>query len=366
MYQREARGLAGLGRGPDTELVHMTAREVGALDNLARRNGLAGLPTNPQTGLPEAGIFDNILPTLIGIGAVAAAPFTGGASILANPWVLGGGAALGAGLATGFDTEQMAKWGLGVGGGASIGNALAGAGAGAGSAGATQVGGSMPIVPSEQIARQTAIEQGGLGAVKAQGANMADAFSREGLKNLAGKGAEGLALGKAPIAASLASMAAHEYTKTPEPYDIAEKEQPFYPEGGFMPPPRDSIDPFAGDPAGAGFSEERLYFDPAPFTPPGYTYRTGGLVPLQGGGLTRGAGDGMSDDIMLPITGSKDIAAVSPDEFVVPADVVSGLGNGSTSAGAKQLYGMMDRVRGARTGKTSQPRAINAGEMMPV
>ena len=74
----------------------------------------------------------------------------------------------------------------------------------------------------------------------------------------------------------------------------------------------------------------------------------------------------MSDDIMLPITGSRDIAAVSPDEFVVPADVVSGLGNGSTSAGAKQLYGMMDRVRDTRTGKTTQPRAINAGKMMPV
>ena len=83
------------------------------------------------------------------------------------------------------------------------------------------------------------------------------------------------------------------------------------------------------------------------------------------GGLLRGPGDGMSDDIMLPITGSRDIAAVSPDEFVVPADVVSGLGNGSTSAGAKQLYGMMDRVRDARTGKTAQPRAIDAGKMMP-
>ena len=83
------------------------------------------------------------------------------------------------------------------------------------------------------------------------------------------------------------------------------------------------------------------------------------------GGLLRGPGDGMSDDIMLPITGSRDIAAVSPGEFVVSADVVAGLGNGSTSAGAKQLYGMMDRVRDARTGKTAQPRAIDAGKMMP-
>jgi len=89
------------------------------------------------------------------------------------------------------------------------------------------------------------------------------------------------------------------------------------------------------------------------------------MQPRNQGGLLRGPGDGMSDDIMLPITGSRDIAAVSPDEFVVPADVVSGLGNGSTSAGAKQLYGMMDRVRETRTGKTAQPRAIDAGKMMP-
>ena len=74
----------------------------------------------------------------------------------------------------------------------------------------------------------------------------------------------------------------------------------------------------------------------------------------------------MSVDIMLPITCTPDVAAVSPDEFVVPADVVSGLGNGSTSAGARQLYSMMDKVRDARTGKTAQPRAINPTRMMPV
>ena len=51
---------------------------------------------------------------------------------------------------------------------------------------------------------------------------------------------------------------------------------------------------------------------------------------------------------------------------MVPADVVSGLGNGATSAGARQLYSMMDKVRDARTGKTAQPRAINPERMMPV
>ena len=53
-----AQGLARLGRGPDTELVHMSKREIGALDEMARQRGFAGLPLNPQTGLPEAGLFD--------------------------------------------------------------------------------------------------------------------------------------------------------------------------------------------------------------------------------------------------------------------------------------------------------------------
>jgi|2_EtaG_2_1085320.scaffolds.fasta_scaffold00788_4 hypothetical protein len=53
-----AEELARLGRGPDTKLVHMSPREVGALDEMARQRGFAGLPLNPQTGLPEAGLFD--------------------------------------------------------------------------------------------------------------------------------------------------------------------------------------------------------------------------------------------------------------------------------------------------------------------
>jgi hypothetical protein len=52
-------------------------------------------------------------------------------------------------------------------------------------------------------------------------------------------------------------------------------------------------------------------------------------------------------------------------EFVVPADVVSHLGNGSTEAGARELYKMMDNVRHARTGKKTQGKQINPGKFMP-
>jgi hypothetical protein len=58
-------------------------------------------------------------------------------------------------------------------------------------------------------------------------------------------------------------------------------------------------------------------------------------------------------------------ARLANEEFVVPADVVSHLGNGSSDAGAKQLYAMMDKVRTARTGRKSQGREINPSKFMP-
>jgi hypothetical protein len=83
-----------------------------------------------------------------------------------------------------------------------------------------------------------------------------------------------------------------------------------------------------------------------------------------GGRLLKGPGDGMSDDIPAHI-GEKQPAALADGEFVIPADVVSHLGNGSTDAGAKQLYKMMDRIREARTGQKRQGRQINPNKFLP-
>lgn len=77
-----------------------------------------------------------------------------------------------------------------------------------------------------------------------------------------------------------------------------------------------------------------------------------------GGRMLKGPGDGMSDSIP-GVIGGKRPARLADGEFVVPADVVSHLGNGSTDAGAKQLYSMMDKVRTARTGSKKQGREIN-------
>jgi hypothetical protein len=83
-----------------------------------------------------------------------------------------------------------------------------------------------------------------------------------------------------------------------------------------------------------------------------------------GGRMLKGPGDGMSDSIPATI-GKRQPARLADGEFVVPADVVSHLGNGSTDAGAKKLYSMMDKIRRARTGKKKQAPAVKADRYMP-
>jgi hypothetical protein len=101
----------------------------------------------------------------------------------------------------------------------------------------------------------------------------------------------------------------------------------------------------------------------------GKSMASGGISSLggysDGGRMLKGPGDGMSDSIPGVIAG-KQPARLADGEFVVPADVVSHLGNGSTDAGAKQLYAMMDKVRKARTGKKKQAPAVKANRYMPV
>jgi hypothetical protein len=83
-----------------------------------------------------------------------------------------------------------------------------------------------------------------------------------------------------------------------------------------------------------------------------------------GGRMLKGPGDGMSDNIP-GVIGNKQPARLADGEFVVPADVVSHLGNGSTDAGARKLYAMMDKIRKARTGKKKQAPAVKADRYMP-
>lgn len=110
------------------------------------------------------------------------------------------------------------------------------------------------------------------------------------------------------------------------------------------------------------------YGGPVDDTPGGDDYNAGGIATMAAGGMPprflSGGGDGMSDSIKATIDGGQP-ARLADGEFVIPADVVSHLGNGSSKAGAKQLYSMMDKVRKARTGTTKQGREIKPAKFMP-
>jgi len=96
---------------------------------------------------------------------------------------------------------------------------------------------------------------------------------------------------------------------------------------------------------------------------PGFGYAQGGISSLAPRYLD-GAGDGMSDSIRANIDGQQE-ARLADGEFVIPADVVADMGNGSSNAGAERLYSMMDRIREARHGTTKQPPEVNVNRMMP-
>jgi len=101
-------------------------------------------------------------------------------------------------------------------------------------------------------------------------------------------------------------------------------------------------------------------------------YAAGGISNLgsysDGGQLLRGPGDGVSDDIPAQI-GQHQPARLAEGEFVVPARIVSELGNGSTNAGAKRLYDMMNRIQAGRAktmgGKSAYAKDTNAEQHLP-
>ena len=81
-------------------------------------------------------------------------------------------------------------------------------------------------------------------------------------------------------------------------------------------------------------------------------------------GVIKGEGKGMDDNINGMIGDSQPVA-VSPGEYIIPADVVSGLGDGSTNGGVRELDNMLDRVRQTRTGTMQQPAPMNTGGVLP-
>jgi hypothetical protein len=392
--------MAAQGRGPDDQLVHMSGNEVAGLQALAKAHG-GSLTINPSTGLAEAGFLDSILPMALGAGAMMIPGM--------QPW---GAAALVGGLQT-MRTGDLGKGlmaGLGAYGGAGLGADLAGLGeAGSGFAGRSMgenLAGGLEMAKANPSAALGAL--GGkniamaaapavMGMMQPQGAQ-APAGTEQMIRPYtfaANPQAQGNMVGSQPMIGTTYQPGQDtserqwfqpEYTAL-TPYKAAEGGLMSYAGGG----PIEQMSNANAIGANTGYPQADI--NKAAYSTP---YQTpisqnvvqgtadtgvnsmtgeqnrfavgGGISSLggysDGGRLLKGPGDGMSDNIPAQI-GAKQPARLADGEFVVPADVVSHLGNGSTDAGAKQLYKMMDKIRHARTGRKAQGKQINPNKFVP-
>lgn len=341
-FANQAAGVASLGRGEDSALVHMAPKEVDALQQIARNNG-GSLTINPETGLPEASFLKNILPAIAGIG-LSMVP---GIGPIAAGLLVGGGTA----LAT-KDIGRGLTAGLGAYGGAGLGGLFKGTlGTKAAiGAGAKTYGASPALTES--------VRAGAAPITGPVAASLPDKVA-PGLAGLMNR--QGLMYG----AASLAPLAAG--TMNPAPFRPVQSPEfnPYY--GG----------PYKFQEGQVRFptEEQLLDDDTSEFSYFDYKYpqryqllAEGGIIEAPKGRYLQGPGDGMSDDIPAIIRhedGKEQPARLASGEFVIPADVVSHFGNGDSTAGAKKLYAMMDRVRKARTGTEKQGKEIDARKFLP-
>jgi len=443
------------GRGKDTMLVHMTPREVQGLQAIAKSRG-GTLTINPETGLPEAGFLDQILPV---VAMAAATYFTAGAAAPAIAGALGptGAGLLSAGAATtagGIIGGGLAGAGVGaigaglqggdVGKGAlfgGLGGAITGGMGGYdnvyGAAAATPppvtpnapvdpnlLQGPVPVGPPPPpgtpgapggpptkeflesfrpgVPTPSAVDDKAKAEVAKtiyQGFGPGASFSKAATLALPGIGG---AMGEKPDEipgeegySSKSTLAPNFQGYTPPQPDPYYKPQytRYAASGGLMdayqaggPVERMSQMNTAMNPQGGlypmGMIDKTQYATPTqrPVSAelvtdaPAYERSNpmlmarGGIADLggysDGGRMLRGPGDGMSDSIP-GVIGGKQPARLADGEFVVPADVVSHLGNGSTDAGARKLYAMMDKIRKARTGKKKQAPAVKTSRFMP-
>lgn len=359
-----AQHLAAQGRGPDNTLVHMSKDEVAGLQAIAMMKG-GSLTVNPETGMAEAGFLDDIMPTLVG-----AAGMYFGIDPMTTAAIMGGGTAMQTG-----DLGKGLMAGLGAYGGGNMMQSALGSGT-------ASLAGTMS--EGAQLAAGAGDATAGMNAVT--NADKLAAFN----PSVAGLGgAKTIGMAAAPaIMGMLQPQAGSSAPGTPQmirPYTFAaNKQTPENMVGAAYQPGQDT--------------SEREWFQPSYTALQPYRAAQGGLADLTkivtgedvmpaerreekmaaGGGIStlggyaaggnprllKGPGDGMSDNIPAVI-GTKQPARLADGEFVVPADVVSHLGNGSTDAGAKQLYKMMDRIRQKRTGKKKQAPRVNPARAMP-
>ena len=424
-----AKHLAAHGRGEDKVLIHMTKGEVDSLNDLAMAHG-GQLTINPHTGLPEAGFLSGLLPMMLGAGLAAATGGSSlliGAGIgglqaartgsIGKGLMAGLGAFGGAGLASGLATAGAANMAGGL-SGASAGE-LAAAQAGAAANPVSAIGSGITGLGTE-AGRSAALSAMGGGAGAAKLGLMAATPAMVGETKTPTMATPDKDMGQRY------SFTGNQPQVTPAPdvptYDDMLTKQGNF--GGqqnyFATPTYTPINPtqakdlyhFAdGGPVEQMSNQASLGLNTmypmanmstssfaTPYQSPVSTnmlaptgdvgvgmggepnmqgtrlaeggisdagYNLGGYS--DGGRLLRGPGDGVSDSIPATI-GHKQPARLADGEFVVPARIVSELGNGSTEAGARKLYAMMDRVQAARkktVGKNKVAHNSRADKYLP-
>jgi hypothetical protein len=356
----------------------MTPGEVRSLQTLAKAHG-GSLTINPATGLAEASFLKNLLPMIAGAAL--------------SPFITPMGAAAVVGGFEGIRSKDVGKGllaGLGAFGGANLAGSLSAAAVPNAAPGFAQTATGLNVIPSEAAS---------LGATTTPTTFSNMASGAKELYNTPGGFTDFLGSNKMNLAMSAAPGISD--AMTPKPVDplVPEKSSgrylasdfegydprrpnPYYrpmglgyaAEGGMMPDDLSyanggMIDPMQRMPNGGLAALQGMRDGYAPMT------TMDGSIPQMadggsiggysdGGRMLKGPGDGMSDSIPATI-GRKQPARLADGEFVVPADVVSHLGNGSTDAGAKHLYSMMDKVRKARTGTKKQGKQIKPQKFMP-
>jgi hypothetical protein len=355
-----AQHLASRGRKGDSMLVHMAPQEVAGLQALARAGG-GTLTINPDTGLPEANFLKRMLPMIIGAGITAA---TGGA---AAPWMIG----LGLGGAETLRTGSLEKGlmaGLGAYGGAGIGAGLLGAGT-AGTAGASTS--ALDVLGQPMTGAAQAAGQGFGANLSQMGAgiqNLGTEAGRSAALSGMGGGMGAAKYGLAALSPTLQPEAAKPFDGGgPNPYEYEyDPNNQRYTRVAPGTRARDMLAPTTPMMAAGGPVEDMSYQNrmDTMMANNGQMFAGGGMSHLgdysDGGRLLKGPGDGVSDSIPATIA-NKRPARLADGEFVVPARIVSELGNGSTEAGARKLYAMMDRVQKARGKTTGKDRvAVNS------
>jgi hypothetical protein len=389
----------------------MSRGELKSLQDLALAGG-GSLSINPDTGLPEASFLKRLLPTIIGaglsmipgVGPLMAAGIVGGGTALAtgdlNKGLMAGlGAYGGAGLAGGLAGAGTAAAAQ------SAGTAASSAGLSAADAAVSAAEPTFASLAAKDAALASPLSTAGQGLSSLGSSGAAGEAARQGFMSGVGGGA---GLAKYGLAAASPFVMGQErdkptptqpmnrleyearpVTPTPMPDPQGREQRYFDPRyvdtgrkftpgdfaaktttpmplaNGGMPNlaavgdnntyplsgvPNAQYKPNLQDPQQANVLRNTPVPEVDPFTGE-ERFASGGLFHLggysDGGRMLRGPGDGVSDSIPATI-GDKQPARLADGEFVVPARIVSEIGNGSSEAGARKLYAMMDRVQNSR------------------